>query len=111
MNLSGGQRQRVSIARAIYADAQLYLLDDCLSALDAHVARDVYEKGILGHLRARGKTVLFVTNRMEFVESSDCIVCMDHGRIAAQVSTLLPLLGFAHYVGCIVGLVAWLPET
>eukprot|EP00750_Incisomonas_marina_P032853 INCI9383.2.p1 GENE.INCI9383.2~~INCI9383.2.p1 ORF type:complete len:1011 (+),score=200.32 INCI9383.2:2704-5736(+) len=86
VNLSGGQRQRVSIARAVYADAQLYLLDDCLSALDAHVARDVYEKCILGYLRARGKTVLFVTNRMEFVDASDSIVCMEHGRITAQGS-------------------------
>ena len=67
-----------------YADAQVYLLDDCLSALDAHVARNVYERCILGHLKAQKKTVLFVTNRMEFVESSDSIVCMDHGHIAAQ---------------------------
>jgi len=84
VNLSGGQRQRLSIARALYADAQVYLLDDCLSALDAHVARDVYEKCILQYLRGRGKTVLFVTNRMEFVEGSDQIVCMDHGQISAQ---------------------------
>jgi ABC-type multidrug transport system fused ATPase/permease subunit len=84
VNMSGGQRQRLSIARAVYADAQLYLLDDCLSALDAHVARDVYERCILGYLRGQGKTVLFVTNRMEFVEGADKIVCLEHGRIAAQ---------------------------
>lgn len=84
INLSGGQRQRLSIARAVYADAQLYLLDDCLSALDAHVAREVYERCILGYLRGRGKTVLFVTNRMEFVEASDILICMDHGTVAAQ---------------------------
>lgn len=41
MNISGGQKQRVSIARAVYADADVYLFDDPLSALDAHVGRQV----------------------------------------------------------------------
>jgi ABC-type bacteriocin/lantibiotic exporter with double-glycine peptidase domain len=43
-NLSGGQKQRVSLARAIYADADVVLLDDPLSALDAHVAKEIYDR-------------------------------------------------------------------
>lgn len=43
INLSGGQKQRVSIARALYADCDIYLIDDCLSALDAHVGKYVFE--------------------------------------------------------------------
>ena len=64
VNLSGGQKQRVSIARAVYADADLYLLDDCLSALDAHVAKEVFDTCIIEHLKKRGKTVIFATNRV-----------------------------------------------
>ena len=46
VTLSGGQKQRVSVARAVYHDADVYLLDDPLSAVDAHVGRDLFEKCI-----------------------------------------------------------------
>ncbi len=42
VNLSGGQKQRISIARALYADADIYLIDDCLSALDPYVGKNVF---------------------------------------------------------------------
>lgn len=47
VNLSGGQKQRVSLARAVYADADVYLLDDPLSAVDAHVGKHIFDK-VLG---------------------------------------------------------------
>ena len=84
VNLSGGQKQRISIARAVYADAELYLLDDCLSALDAHVAKEVFDNCIKGLLHARGKTVIFATNRVEFVAGCNSVLVMNQGRIADQ---------------------------
>ena len=44
VNLSGGQRARINLARALYSDAQIYLFDDPLSAVDASVAKKIYEK-------------------------------------------------------------------
>jgi ATP-binding cassette subfamily C (CFTR/MRP) protein 1 len=79
VNLSGGQKQRVSIARAVYADADVYLLDDPLSALDAHVAKDVFEKCILEFLG--GKTRVLVTNQVQFVSKADRILLVKDGRI------------------------------
>ena len=44
INLSGGQRARISLARALYSDAQIYILDDPLSAVDANVAKKLFDK-------------------------------------------------------------------
>ena len=81
-NNKGGQRQRLSIARAVYADADVYLFDDPLSALDAKVAREVFDMCIDGHLK--GKTVILVTNRVEFISKSDNILIMNSQKISAM---------------------------
>lgn len=62
-NLSGGQRQRVSLARALYSERPVILLDDPLSAVDACVGSHVFHKAIMG--LSKGKTVLFVTHQLQ----------------------------------------------
>ena len=79
VNLSGGQKQRVSLARAVYSDSDIYLIDDCLSALDAHVGKAVIEEVLLGHLK--GKTVLMASHHTHFLERTDRVILMDKGRI------------------------------
>lgn len=84
INLSGGQKQRVSIARAIYADADIYIFDDPLSALDSHVAQNVYEKVMskTGVLRKRLR--LLVTNQLQFLPECDNVILLQDGRIRKQ---------------------------
>lgn len=62
-NLSGGQRQRISLARALYSDRDIYILDDPLSALDAHVGNHIFNSAIQKHLKT--KTVLFITHQLQ----------------------------------------------
>lgn len=62
-NLSGGQRQRISLARALYSDRDIYILDDPLSALDAHVGNHIFNSAIRKHLKS--KTVLFITHQLQ----------------------------------------------
>ncbi|KAF3817859.1 hypothetical protein GH733_013146 [Mirounga leonina] len=63
LNLSGGQKQRISLARAVYSDRELYLLDDPLSAVDTHVGKHIFEECIKKMLR--GKTVILVTHQLQ----------------------------------------------
>ncbi|DBA70095.1 TPA: hypothetical protein ACH3X2_012257 [Trebouxia sp. C0005] len=79
INLSGGQKQRISIARAVYTDADVYLFDDPLSALDSKVAREVYNTCLMGVLR--NKTRVLVTNQLQFVSGANSVVFMHDGKI------------------------------
>ncbi|KAF7329212.1 ABC protein [Mycena kentingensis (nom. inval.)] len=81
INLSGGQKQRVNIARALYSDADVYLFDDPLSAVDAHVGKTLFH-GALQPLVARGKTVLLVTHALHFLPHCDYIYVLTDGRIS-----------------------------
>ena len=82
ITLSGGQKQRTAIARAAYADADLIVMDDPLSALDAHVAKDVFQKCIVGAFK--DKAVLLVTHSLGFVSQADHVICMSNGKIAEE---------------------------
>ena len=81
VNLSGGQKQRISIARALYADADIYLVDDCLSALDPYVGKNIFYNCLKSYLHEKGKTIVFVTNAIHFTRETDRIIIMERGRI------------------------------
>uniref|UniRef100_A0A0D9W8R5 ABC transporter domain-containing protein n=1 Tax=Leersia perrieri TaxID=77586 RepID=A0A0D9W8R5_9ORYZ len=72
MTMSGGQKQRIQIARAVYKDADIYLLDDPFSAVDPQTGRHLYKKCLMGVLR--DKTVLYVTHQVEFLADADLIM-------------------------------------
>lgn len=63
VTLSGGQRARIALARAVYNDADIYLLDDPLSAVDVHVGQRIWSEVVLGYLVARGKTVFIASHQ------------------------------------------------
>lgn len=81
VTLSGGQKQRVSIARALLAEAEILLLDDTLSAVDART-----EASILAALKENraGRTTIISTHRLSAVEHADQIVVLEHGRIVER---------------------------
>uniref|UniRef100_A0A8C2XF66 Multidrug resistance-associated protein 4 n=1 Tax=Cyclopterus lumpus TaxID=8103 RepID=A0A8C2XF66_CYCLU len=73
-NLSGGQKSRVSLARAVYQDADIYLLDDPLSAVDAEVGRHLFEECICGLLRKKPR--ILVTHQLQYLKAADQIVVL-----------------------------------
>ena len=79
--LSGGQKQRISIARALLANPEVLILDDCLSAVDA-----MTEKNVLQSLREerKGRTTLVSSHRLSAVRDADLILVLENGAIAAQ---------------------------
>ncbi|KAA8520388.1 hypothetical protein F0562_014644 [Nyssa sinensis] len=100
INMSGGQKQRIQLARAVYQDADIYLLDDPFSAVDAHTGTQLFEDCLMGILK--NKTILYVTHQVEFLPAADVILVMQNGRIA-QAGTFEELLkqniGFEVLVG------------
>ena len=80
INLSGGQKQRVSLCRAVYANADVLLMDDVLSAVDSHVGHHIMHECILKELA--GKTRVLVLHQMQWIHHADYVIIMDEGRIA-----------------------------
>uniref|UniRef100_A0A8C7IVT7 ATP-binding cassette sub-family C member 5 n=1 Tax=Oncorhynchus kisutch TaxID=8019 RepID=A0A8C7IVT7_ONCKI len=79
-NLSGGQRQRVSLARALYSERPILLLDDPLSAVDAHVGSHLFHNAI--RTASKGKTTIFVTHQLQYLAECDHVILMKDGQIA-----------------------------
>ncbi|XRA96345.1 ABC transporter isoform A [Pycnococcus provasolii] len=82
VNLSGGQKHRVALARACYLDGDVVMLDDPLSAVDAHVGKHLFEQCICTFLA--GKTRILVTHQLQFTSAADTIVVMRGGRVFAR---------------------------
>ncbi|XP_050098722.1 probable multidrug resistance-associated protein lethal(2)03659 [Anopheles aquasalis] len=81
VSLSGGQKARISLARAVYRRAEVYLLDDPLSAVDSHVGRHLFDHCMREYLR--GKVVILVTHQLQYLQNADQIVVLKHGRVEA----------------------------
>ncbi|XP_035826216.1 multidrug resistance-associated protein 1 [Aplysia californica] len=82
INLSGGQKQRVSVARSVYHDCDLYLLDDPLSAVDSHVGKAIFDNVIGPNGLLKNKTRILVTHGIHFLPQVDTIVVMSDGQIS-----------------------------
>nr|CAD7441120.1 unnamed protein product [Timema bartmani] len=82
ISLSGGQRARINLARACYKDADIYLLDDPLSAVDAHVGTELFELCIKGYLRPKG--CVLITHQIQYLKLVDNIIIMNNGRIEGR---------------------------
>ncbi|CAG5134059.1 unnamed protein product, partial [Candidula unifasciata] len=80
VSLSGGQRARVSLARALYMDADIYLLDDPLSAVDSAVGRHIFEKCIVSYLKKKAR--ILVTHQVQLLPAADSIYILKDGRIS-----------------------------
>ncbi|KAJ5523886.1 oligomycin resistance ATP-dependent permease yor1 [Penicillium frequentans] len=81
INVSGGQKQRISLARAMYSNADILLLDDPLSAVDPYVGQAIFEKAILGALGS--KTRILATHQAHVLSRCDRILWLDDGKVKA----------------------------
>nr|XP_045598586.1 ATP-binding cassette sub-family C member 3-like isoform X1 [Procambarus clarkii] len=93
INLSGGQKQRVSLARAAYSDADIFLLDDPLSAVDAHVGRHIFDKLIGPEGMLKDKTRLLVTHAVWVLPQVDLVVVIKDGCLVENGSYMELLKG------------------
>jgi len=82
VTLSGGQKARIALARAVYADASIYLLDDPLSAVDAHVGKTIWNQVVLGYLRSLGATVIIASHQTQYFNDCDRVIYLADGKIA-----------------------------
>ncbi|CAI6363623.1 unnamed protein product [Macrosiphum euphorbiae] len=84
ITLSGGQRARINLARAVYKQADIYLLDDPLSAVDVKVGKHLFEKCIIDYLKE--KTCILITHQAQYLSDVDQIVLMENGKIVTEGS-------------------------
>lgn len=81
ITVSGGQKQRLNIARAIYFDADLILMDDPLSAVDAHVGRHIFDNAIMGLLKDKAR--ILATHQLWVLNRCDRIIWLEDGKVQA----------------------------
>nr|XP_020463909.1 multidrug resistance-associated protein 1-like [Monopterus albus] len=86
VNLSGGQKQRVSLARAVYCDRAVYLLDDPLSAVDAHVGKHIFDQVVGPQGLLKDKTRVLVTHGLSYLPQTHLILVMVEGEITEMGS-------------------------
>eukprot|EP01124_Arcella_intermedia_P026150 TRINITY_DN4845_c0_g3_i2.p1 TRINITY_DN4845_c0_g3~~TRINITY_DN4845_c0_g3_i2.p1 ORF type:complete len:1816 (-),score=379.04 TRINITY_DN4845_c0_g3_i2:25-4839(-) len=94
-NISGGQKQRIALARALYANKDIYLLDDPTSALDPRVVKHVFHNVIQKILKK--KTVIIATNTIKYAKFASSIICLDQGKIPGQGSFNYLLLSSSYF--------------
>ena len=82
INLSGGQKTRLAIARAIYANRDIIVMDDPISALDIKVGKEIMEQTILGYMK--GKTRVIATHAISYLPCFDYIYIMEEGRVVQE---------------------------
>ncbi|KAL8741027.1 MAG: hypothetical protein Q9190_006325 [Brigantiaea leucoxantha] len=86
ITLSGGQKQRISLARALYCNSKHVLLDDCLSAVDSHTAKHIFEQCVMGPLMV-GRTRILVTHNITLcLPKSKYVVALANGKVIARGS-------------------------
>ncbi|XP_012339560.1 multidrug resistance-associated protein 4 [Apis florea] len=78
-SLSGGQKARINLARSLYRQADIYLLDDPLSAVDTHVSKHLFEECMQRYLA--GKTRILATHQLQYVKNVDAIILIDQGKV------------------------------
>ncbi|XP_076273672.1 multidrug resistance-associated protein 1-like [Rhynchophorus ferrugineus] len=101
INLSGGQKQRISLARAVYSDADVYLLDDPLSAVDSHVGKHIFTQVLSSSGLLKDKVRVLVTHGITYLPKTDQVIVMSNGEVSESGSyqNLLEKKGaFADYL-------------
>ncbi|RZC38301.1 multidrug resistance-associated protein, partial [Asbolus verrucosus] len=88
--LSGGQKARINLARAIYKDADIYLLDDPFAAVDTKVGKKIFQKCILGYLK--NKCTILVTHHLHYLGKPNKIYNMDRGRLTLIETHQQPII-------------------
>jgi ATP-binding cassette subfamily C (CFTR/MRP) protein 1 len=101
INISGGQKARISLARCVFAKADVVVLDDPLAAVDAHVASHIVKQCLLGDL-LNGTTRILATHRLDVLKHADWIVSVIDGKIVEQ-GTLDDLLKTDGYCAAMAG--------
>lgn len=85
--LSGGQKARIALARAVYQDKSFYLLDDIIAAVDANVAKHIFQQCIMGLLK--NKTRILCTHHIQYLINADRIILMENGKIKSQGKSIM----------------------
>ncbi|XKL66418.1 hypothetical protein PGB90_009838 [Kerria lacca] len=95
ITLSGGQKARIALARTLYKRANIYLLDDPLSAVDTNISREIFDRCILGFLK--NTTRILITHQLQYLTEANKIVLLHEGTIYAE-GTFNEIISKANYL-------------